>query len=244
MKNKFLISSFLFILFSVQLAFSQARETTAKLLDADHPAFTDSYSFPSDIVTGAIRQRLKQDGITSRMKKNIISSEGVNYPTLASETIDLYFQVKGLGRRGRDGSVVTMFISKGKDNFTGNTNDTAIARNAIQYLNNLQHDISLYSLQQQIKDQQKLIDSKAKEYSKLLKDSKKMQGKRYSLQRSLSGETDPAKQDKLKRKVEKLDRNISNKQTDITNCQNQLQQLKGQLNLLQEQLNQQMSKGK
>lgn len=54
MKNKFIISSFLSIFFTVQLTFSQARETTAKLLDAEHPAFTDSYSFPSDIVTGAV----------------------------------------------------------------------------------------------------------------------------------------------------------------------------------------------
>lgn len=244
MRNKLVISYFISFFLTVQLAFSQARETTSKFQNADHPAFTDNYSFPSDIVTGAILQRLKQDGISSRTKKGVISSEGVKYTRLSSEPIDLYFQIQGLGKRGRDGSVVTVFISKGKDNFIGNANDPSIAQNMLQYLNNFQHDISLYSLQQQIKDQQSSIDSKSKQYNKLLKDSKKMQDKRYSLQRNLSAETNVSKQDKIRKKIRKLDKGILNKQTDIKNREGELQQSKGQLSLLQEQLSQQMSQGK
>lgn len=244
MRNKLVISYFISFFLTVQLAFSQARETTSKFQNADHPAFTDNYSFPSDIVTGAILQRLKQDGISSRTKKGVISSEGVKYTRLSSEPIDLYFQIQGLGKRGRDGSVVTVFISKGKDNFIGNANDPSVAQNTLQYLNNFQHDISLYSLQQQIKDQQKSIDSKSKQYNKLLKDSKKMQDKRYSLQRNLSAETNVSKQDKIRKKIRKLDKGILNKQTDIKNREGELQQSKGQLSLLQKQLSQQMSQGK
>lgn len=244
MKNKFFISCFISFFLTTQLVFSQARETTAKFQNAEHPAFTDNYSFPSDIVTGAILQRLKQDGISFRTKKGIISSEGVKYMRLASEPIDLYFQIQGLGKRGRDGSVVTVFISKGKDNFIGNANDPSIAQNTLQYLNNFQHDISLYSLQQQIKDQQSSIDSKSKQYNKLLKNSKKMQDKRYSLQRSLSGETNVGKQDKIRKKIRKLGKSISNNQNDIKNRESELQQLKGQLTLLQDQLSQQMNRGK
>ncbi|TAM99278.1 MAG: hypothetical protein EPN39_07010 [Chitinophagaceae bacterium] len=244
MRNKLVISYFISFFLTVQLAFSQARETTSKFQNADHPAFTDNYSFPSDIVTGAILQRLKQDGISSRTKKGVISSEGVKYTRLSSEPIDLYFQIQGLGKRGRDGSVVTVFISKGKDNFIGNANDPSVVQNTLQYLNNFQHDISLYSLQQQIKDQQKSIDSKSKQYNKLLKDSKKMQDKRYSLQRNLSAETNVSKQDKIRKKIRKLDKGILNKQTDIKNREGELQQSKGQLSLLQKQLSQQMSQGK
>lgn len=244
MKNKFFISCFISFFLTTQLVFSQARETTAKFQNAEHPAFTDNYSFPSDIVTGAILQRLKQDGISFRTKKGIISSEGVKYTRLASEPIDLYFQIRGLGKRGRDGSVVTVFISKGKDNFIGNANDPSIAQNTLLYLNNFQHDISLYSLQQQIKDQQSSIDSKSKQYYKLLKNSKKMQDKRYSLQRSLSGETNVGKQDKIRKKIRKLGKSISNNQNDIKNRESELQQLKGQLTLLQDQLSQQMNRGK
>lgn len=244
MRNKLVISYFISFFLTVQLAFSQARETTSKFQNVDHPAFTDNYSFPSDIVTGAILQRLKQDGISSRTKKGVISSEGVKYTKLSSEPIDLYFQIQGLGKRGRDGSVVTVFISKGKDNFIGNANDPSVAQNTLQYLNNFQHDISLYSLQQQIKDQQSSIDSKSKQYNKLLKDSKKMQDKRYSLQRNLSAETNVSKQDKIRKKIRKLDKGILNKQTDIKNREGELQQSKGQLSLLQEQLSQQMSQGK
>lgn len=244
MKYKYSILFILLSFFTTKAAFAQARETTANFQNTQHPAFTDSYNFPSDIVSGAIQQRLKQDGISSRVKKGIISCQGIKYDALSPELIDLYFQVKGLGRKGRDGSIVTMFISKGRDNFMGNANDTSLANNALQYLNSFPHDISLYSLQQQINDQQKLIDSKSKQYNKLLKDSKKMQSKRYSLQRSLSGETNPGKQDKMRKKIKKLDKNILKNQSNIKDSENDLQQLKGQLSLLQDQLSKQMKQGK
>ncbi|MGH2645280.1 MAG: hypothetical protein ACRDE2_15100 [Chitinophagaceae bacterium] len=244
MKYRYYLLFFVLSFFTANTAFSQARETTAGFQNAQHPAFTINYNFPSEIVTGAIQQRLKQDRISFRVKKGIISCQGVNYPVLGPELIDLYFQVNGLGRRGRDGSIVTLLISKGKDNFISSTNDSSLARNALQFLNSLQQDISLYSLQQQINDQQKSIDSKSKQYNKLLKDSKKMQDKRYSLQRDLSSETDSGKQDKIRKKIRKLDKGILNNQTNIKNRENELQQLKGQLSLLHDQLSTQMSKGK
>lgn len=244
MKYKYFALFISLSFFTINIAFSQARETTASFQNAQHPAFTDSYNFPSDIVSGAIQQRLKQDGISSRMKKDIISCQGIKYDALSPELIDLYFQVKGLGRKGRDGSIVTMFISKGQDNFVSNANDTSLANNALQYLNSFPHTISLYSLQQQINDQQNSIDRKTKEYNKLLKDSKKMQDKRYSLQRSLSGETNPGKQDKLRKKIKKLGKNIMKNQSNIKDSESDLQQLKGQLILLQNQLSIQMKQGK
>jgi len=226
------------ILYSGQ-AFCQATETTAKIADAEHPAFTENYAYPPHVVTDAILARLKKDGVSGRSKKGMITATAVRYPVLSSEALDLYFQVSGRGRKDKDGSAVTFFVSKGRDNFIDKSSDATLARNARKYLDNLQQDISSYALQLQITQQQKLLDKQTNSYKKLLKDGQKLESKRYSLQRDVSGEMDPSKQDKLKRKLQKLDRNINDKQLDIKQSQRDLQRQKDQLSLLQDQLNRQ-----
>ena len=236
MAKKYFTPLFLICLCIYGTALSQAKESTAEFKDTEHPVFTVNYNFPSEIVLGAIQQRLKQDGLSSKSRRNVISSEGVHYKILTPDAVDLYFQVESRGKKGRDGSTVDLFISKGKDNFVGSNNDPELAGNAIQYLNDLQPDISIYALQQQIKQQQSAVDKKAKDYKGLLKDSRKLESKRYDLQRDLSGEINPDKQDKLRKKIEKLDKSINKKQMDIRECQRDLDRLKDQLSLVQDQL--------
>lgn len=216
-------------------AFSQAKETQAPLDGMDRPAFTDQYPYSGDIVTGAIRQRLKNDGISNKLRKGQITSEGIRYAALSPEVIDLYFQIDEKGRRGKNGTAVNLFISKGQDNFIGNE-DGDVSHNAIQFLNNLEKDIAHYGLQQQITEQQKAVDDRANDYKKLLKNARKLESKRYSLQRNLSGETNPDKQDKYRKKLLKLDKSVNSKQADIREVQRDLQRQKDQLTLLQDQL--------
>lgn len=223
-------------LFFMHNAFGQATETRADFHDGTYPAFTTDYRFSSDMVTAAIRQRLKEDKINAHSKKDVISGEGVHYDVLTPQAIDLYFQIKGKGRKGRDGATVTMFISKGKDNFVGSTQDPELGQNAIQYLNNLRHYITLYDLGQQIKTQRSAVDKQTKDYNKMLKSARKAESKRYGLQGDLSKETDPGKQDKLRDKIDKAGKDIYQKQRDITDAQQNLQRLKDQLNMLQNQL--------
>lgn len=237
MKYRYIAALLFCILFSAGAAFSQAKETTVKFQNGQYPAFTTEYHFPSDVVTQAIQQRLKDDKINAHTKKDVISSQGIQYDALTPQTIDLYFQIEGMGRKGKDGATVNMLVSKGKDNFTGSAQDPELAQNAIQYLDNLKQYVTQYALKQQIDQQQKSIDKQAKGYQKLLKDSKKAESKRYSLQADLSKETDPSKQDKLKKKIDNLDKDINKKQANISDAEQQLQQLKDQLNQLQDQLN-------
>lgn len=220
-------------------AYAQATETTATIQDAKHPAFSENYSFSSDDVTGAILARLKKDGVSAKSRKGVIAAIGVRYPAISPDAVDLYFQVDGKGRKGRDGSVVNLFISRGQDNFIGRSQDATVARNALRYLDGLRQDITTYSLTQQIATQQKAVDKQTKSYKKLLKASQKLQSKRYSVQKDISGEMDPAKQDKLKSKLQKLDRSISDKQVDLQQSQRDLERQKDRLSLLQNQLSSQ-----
>lgn len=217
-------------------AFSQATETTAGFQGGRYPAFTTEYRFTPDVVTAAIRRRLTEDKIKTREKKEVISSEGIHYDVLTPQTIDLYFEVEGMGKKGKDGTTVNMFVSKGKDNFTNSAKDPELARNAIGYLDALRHYIALYDIRQQIGEQEKNIDREAKSYKKLLKNTQKAESRRYDLQGSLGKETDPGKQDKLRKKMDKLNKDIYRKQQDIDQSRSRLQQLKDKLNLLQNQL--------
>lgn len=241
MKKTYFFTLFLCCIFSIHTAFSQVSETKANFHDGNYPAFTSEYHFSSDVVKEAIQQKLKEDKINAHTKKDVISSEGVHYDVLTPQAIDLYFQVVGKGKKGRDGTTLNMFISKGKDNFTGRDQDPELAQNAVRYLNNLRHYITLYDLQQQIKTQQSAVDKQAKDYNKLLKSTRKAESKRYSLQGDLSKETDPGKQDKLKDKIDKINRDIYQKQTDIKSVQQNLQRLKDQLNMLQNRLDREKS---
>jgi hypothetical protein len=223
------------LLFAGQ-AFSQAKETNAKLNDIERPAFTDLYPYSGDIVTGAIRQRLKKDGISNNLRKGQITSQGVRYATLSPGVIDLYFQIDEKGRRGKNGTSVNLFISKGQDHFISRKEDRDVSRNAIRFLNDLEKDIAQYGLQQQITEQQKTVDDRAKDYKKLLKNEKKLESKRYNIQRDLSGETNPDKQDKYRKKLLKVERDISSKKADIQETQRDLQRQKDQLTILQDHL--------
>lgn len=244
MKTKFFISFPVIFLLAVHISFSQSKETIAKYQKVDQPAFTIIYDQPSDMVTGAVQQRLKKDGISFRTGKGVISCKGVNYPVLADTSVNLYFLVEGRGRKGRDGSDLTLFISKGPDHFISRQSDPHIAKKALQYLNELQQNVTVYALQQQINAQQKTVDGKAKDYRKLLKASHKLESKRYGLQKKLSSETNPSRQDKLRNKIQSLNKKISRNQSDIKGNQRDLLQAKDQLNFLQQQLSQQTIQGK
>lgn len=236
MKYKYLLTLLCCSLFTLNQALAQTTETTAKFHDGVYPAFTAEYPFQPDIVLQAIQQRLKKDRIAVHSRKNVLSSEGVQYDILTPQTIDLYFQVEQSGKKKDKASTVNLFISKGKDNFTGSSQDPELAQHAILYLNNLKQDITVYNLQVQLKQQQKTVDREVKNYNNLLRDAKKLEDKRYSLQQDLSKETDPAKQDKLRKRIENYSNDIKGKQSAISNAQSGLQQEKDQLNTLQSQL--------
>jgi hypothetical protein len=217
-------------------AFSQAKETNASLNGMERPAFTDLYPYAGDVVTGAIRQRLKKDGISNNLRKGQITSQGVQYAALSPGTIDLYFQIDEKGKRGKNGTAVNLFISKGQDHFISRKEDREVSRNAIRFLDDLEKDIAQYGLQAQIAEQQNRVDDRAKDYKKLLKGERKLESKRYNLQRDLSGETNPDKQDKYRKKLLKLERDLSSKKADIQETQRDLQRQKDQLEILQDHL--------
>jgi hypothetical protein len=215
---------------------AQATETTATIEKVKHPAYSENYSYSSDDVAGAILARLKKDGINAKSKKGVITATGVRYPAISAEPVDLYFQVSGRGRKDKDGATVTMFVSKGQDNFVGRSQDATVSHKALRYLDDLRQDITTYSLTRQVAEQQKTVDKQTSTYKKHLKTSQKLESKRYSLQKDISGEMDPSKQDKLKSKLQKLNRDISDKQLDVQQSQRDLQRQKDQLSLLQDQL--------
>lgn len=243
MKYKYIIALLFCSLLTSYQGFSQAKEITAKFRGGIYPAFSNQYDFPPDIVSDAIQKRLKTDGITARTRRGVISSEGIKYNILTPQTIDLYFQTKGTGRKGKDGTVVDLFISKGKDNFAGEQSDPELASNAIQYLNGLRHDITVYGLEQQIKSQKNIVDGLAKDYKKMLKDSRKLESRRYRLKSDRSTETNADKQSKITKKISKLDKAVDKKQSDIRDRQHDLDRQKDQLSLLQTQLENERQRG-
>ncbi len=219
-----------------QVAAAQAEATTVDFQDAKRPAFTTDYDYPADLVTEAIREHLRSEGVRASVRKGVISSMGVTYPALQSSVIDLYFMVKEKGRKGRGGSTVYMLLSRGRDNFISADGDPETGHRAVVYLVNLRRDIETYALRQQIEDVKKSVDRKSGSYKGLLKDKRKLESKRYDEQRALSDVTDAGQQAKHRKKVAKLDKSLRVKEGDIQQALRELEELKTQLNTLQDRL--------
>lgn len=235
MPKRYGITLLAFMLF-FQTAFSQAKESTGKLEGTEHPVFVSDYQYPADIVLGGIAQRLKEAGLSTRSRKGMITNKGVHLSALSSNPIDLYIEVENKGRKGQNGSMVSLFVSKGRDNFVGNTYDPELAANAIDFLNSLQYNVTQYALSQDIKKQQKELDQQSKDYKKETKRIRKLQSKKQDKQNELNRERDAGKMRKISHKINKLDKDILSKGLKLDGIQRKISTSKERLRVLNSQV--------
>ncbi|MBL7711046.1 MAG: hypothetical protein JNL13_01210 [Chitinophagaceae bacterium] len=114
-----------------------AKEVSIELAGIQQPGFQGDYKHPSKLVTATLEDELKKAGITKGKKyKGFKKYEGVNFPALSDNKVDVYTKVKGK----KNTAYVQMLVSTGYDNFINMQKDAALATKSINFLNKLNED--------------------------------------------------------------------------------------------------------
>lgn len=139
-----------------------AREVMIEMASLQQPGFQGDYKHPSKLVKATLEDELKKAGLTKSKKyKGFTKYEGVNFPAISANKVDIYTKVKGK----KNLSYVQLLVSTGYDNFVGAQKDAAVATQSINFLNKLNEDVVAYQAAIDL-EKQKAALKKAEEQHK------------------------------------------------------------------------------
>ncbi len=172
----------LFAFFLSALSFAQSRQVFVDYKGAQKPAIIDDLPFPEKTISDAIKNKLEKAGYRRKESKGFDVYNGVKLSELSQESHDLYFKVERKSRKDKDASVVTMLISKGFENFIGESDDAKTISHAKAWLESLHPTAVAFDLELQVKDQEDLVGKAEKKYRNLVNDADDMQQKKKKLE--------------------------------------------------------------
>lgn len=114
-----------------------AKEVIVEVAKVQQPAFQAEYKYSCKFMTATLKEELEKAGLEKRKKyKGFRKYEGVNFPALSPNKVDIYTKVKGK----KNNATVWLLVSTGYDNFISAQKDAAVAANTITFLNKLNDD--------------------------------------------------------------------------------------------------------
>lgn len=169
--------------------FGQAQLGRIEYQKKDRQAVVLYTQYSTEIVEGAIKERMDQLGNKGRENKsfinlgkgNFIAYKGASVPNIKG-TYDLYFKVERKSRREKEESVVYLVIGKGPDDFASSTTDCPLMDEAKSFMNSLPPHIEAYNLEVDIKGQEDMLAKIQGKIDGLLKDSIDLDKKIQALQ--------------------------------------------------------------
>ncbi len=122
------------ILFSGLNSNAQAIESTVKFNKTDVTGFTNNYQGAKDILGEAVENYFKNSfAVKSKSSKGFKLYEGVNWPEVSSEKLDVYYKVSGK----KSNSQLEILVSKGYDNFVSSQTDPMTSSNVLIFMNSI-----------------------------------------------------------------------------------------------------------
>lgn len=192
MKTRFLLIPF-FCLFLFS-AGSQAIYTQADYNKIKKPALLSELPFSDNTVKDAIVDFMKTKGYKQDKNKDYVVFKGVSLSELGPGQYDLYFKIAEKSRKERDKSTVTMFISKGYENFVGADTEPDLINNGKIVLDNFLKTTEAYDLELQIKSQEESVKKAERRLQDMMNDKADLEKKIARLQDELAqnvkGQTD------------------------------------------------------
>jgi hypothetical protein len=184
MKGKLL--TILLILFVCSTSFSQAIYTQADYNKMKKPAVLSELPFSDKTVSDAIVDYMKTKGYKQDKNKDYLVFKGVNLADLGPGQYDLYFMVKEKSKKEKDKSLVTLFISKGYENFIDASTEPDIIENGKIFMNSFLETSAAYDLELQIKAQEEAVKKAERRMQELVNDKEDLEKKIAKLQEELS----------------------------------------------------------
>jgi hypothetical protein len=163
-KMKKIILTSLSILACVAMSWAQEISVgTASIAKVDRPCIIAAYTMPSDIVSEALADKLKQSNIKkgSKVKGGFRVFKGVSIPSISDDKLDLYTRVTGK----KENSTLYMAVSRGYDNFISPEGDAETLEKAKAFVQSMLSNVNVALIKTDIAAQAKVL-SKAEKIQK------------------------------------------------------------------------------
>jgi len=140
---------------------------TASIAKVDRPCVLAAYNMPSEIVSDALANKLKESSISkgSKVKGGFRVYKGVSIPSISDDKIDVYTRVSGK----KDNSTLSMAVSRGYDNFMTPENDAEAVENIKAYVKSMMSNVDIAKLKIDIASQAKVLNKAEKEQKSVVK---------------------------------------------------------------------------
>jgi hypothetical protein len=159
-----------------------------------------------------LEKRLKGDGLMVNTKKGFYTCMAQNWARIGTGTMDYYFKVTKIDKNK---SSITMFISKGYNNFLSSESNKMEIENAKIFMNSLINDSKKYEIELSLITNADLQKENIKDTEKLIKAVQKAN----------------EEIEELKKKIEENTTEQKNKSKEMENLKMQEAELKGQLDI-------------
>jgi hypothetical protein len=171
------------------VTFSQAVATEGKYeyQRGEKPAAIIELPYKSDLVEGALKQKLAKNGVKEEKLKGMQVFKGTRLTPTDGEAVDMYFKVDRKSRRDDNNSVVYLILGRPNENVALRTPEDAYRiQEARDFLNKIIPDIEAYKLELDIASQEDVIKKSEKNLKNLVDDQKSIENKIRDLQDKLS----------------------------------------------------------
>ena len=166
----------------IMAARAQSSSTTIQYNEKMQPALVLELPNTTEDAEGTIIQKLKETGYNVETqghlfwKKNKIDGfyvfNNVVLPSLSNQKLDMYFKVVQKNQEEKDNSTVYLLVSSGNENFVSPDGDTTLWNSSKMFLNGFVEKTTAYSLEQDIKDQEKTLKDSQNKLATLQKNEK------------------------------------------------------------------------
>lgn len=184
------------LLAGVVVAQAQSAHTTVTYNNTMQPALTLELQNNTEMTEGTILQKLKQTGYDPNTKGHLFWKtnkkegfyifEGVALPDLNSQKLDMYFKVVPKSAEDKASSVIYLMVSKGYDNFVSPESDTMLWNSAQAFLNSFVDRTTAFTLETDIKSQEKVVKLSESSLIKFQDDEKELNTKMEKLQQEIA----------------------------------------------------------
>src|SRR6218665_2010544 len=168
-----------------------AHESSVKFNKTNENAVVADYEKPADIVEAALKKQLESEGLTKgKNSKGYLTFSGIQWSKVSNEKVDVYFKVEGK----KEKSTVTVFISKGYDNFISSGSDSRAIDNVKGFLNGLVHHATAHQHSLNIAAQEEAIKKAEKAYNSSSESGKDLIAQKEKLEKRIAENTTEATQ--------------------------------------------------
>lgn len=188
MKNQFLRFIATFAIANVALFSAKAqnaREVSTSFNKETKPAYQADYPVGNELMETTLIERFKKAGFPKgKSSKGFVKYEGIVFPELSTNKIDVYTKVEGK----KENATVLMLVSTGYDNFVSTATDAALAGNSISFLNKLKDDAAAMKAKMDYEAQLLVVKKAEANLVKAEKNKSKLEKKKASLEADIEKE--------------------------------------------------------